>query len=102
MNSPSVRALFAEATLDEALKDRGSGKLHLIVFDEFDALVKPRGQVGLGFAGDFTVQFSPQLLSDDFDAGQGNAQCDAIPTSVTYLERRRQCDEACVHEHVRF
>ena len=46
-----LRALFSDAELDESAADGGTGKVHLIVFDEFDALVKPRGR-GRGEAAD--------------------------------------------------
>jgi ATP-dependent 26S proteasome regulatory subunit len=36
-----VRALFTDAAADAALGAKGSGRLHLIVFDEIDALVSP-------------------------------------------------------------
>ncbi|KAK3261528.1 hypothetical protein CYMTET_29567, partial [Cymbomonas tetramitiformis] len=43
-----IRVLFADAERD---RDKPSSKLHLIIFDEIDALVKPRGR-GQGQAAD--------------------------------------------------
>ena len=63
----NIRNLFADAEKDQATKGEASD-LHVIIFDEIDAICKARGSVSSGsgmFLWDFFGRWGAELLCQD-------------------------------------